>query len=268
MKKLLARLLPVAVCAVLLSACAAQAAPVFGPGEAVAEPSVTQAGPAAAEQTPAGSPTPETSAVVQTSPAAPETPAGSPARVFPAKRDTQVGPRDFDSAYALCRALASDYYKAAYDGKPLDLEPYLSDEDLRAHVYAGAAFTYNRLPQSFHQYYCIAEVTTDVALLDYNYTNGLYMRLRLADVLTYNYGGETGVTSDFIVTNENGRLVVADCYFFDLDSYDVLVRGEPHDLNKFFLDDPDIWDDEDFLTKINSAWAASAARGLTASAPE
>jgi hypothetical protein len=49
-----------------------------------------------------------------------------------------------------------------------------------------------------------------------------------------------------------GRLVVADCYFFDLGSYDVYVRGEPHDLNKFYIHDPGIWNGKDFLTKINN----------------
>ena len=63
--------------------------------------------------------------------------------------------------------------------------------------------------------------------------------------IKFDYDGGFGEVHEFLVSNVNGKLVIADWYNGGKDSYDFQVRGENET-----IDNPNIWNDQEWVNNL------------------
>ncbi len=153
---------------------------------------------------------------------------------------------DADTAYALCMAAMTDYYKAIWNDIEIDLSSYIQNENLKR--YTEKKIQYQ---MELFQDYTDDPVESVVENREVKWEvefnedeDGSFLYLHVP-VDVKKQLGSSGEATEFLVRNVNGKLVITDWYTGGKDSYDFLVRGENITVN-----DPNIWNNGDWVQQL------------------
>lgn len=169
----------------------------------------------------------------------------SPEPEYLAKNEKELSNSDIETAYEMCVAALTDYYKAVWNGTDIDLDTYIENENLKQ-------YTQKKVDSQYDVYGGFNDPVQDVVIgaWEAEFTDDeaggmLYLQLPAEVKKTV---GSRGEVTEFLVRNINGKLVIVDWYTFAKDSYDFTVRGENET-----IDNPDIWNDREWVRKLDSA---------------
>ncbi|QTD41824.1 hypothetical protein [Sporosarcina sp. Te-1] len=162
---------------------------------------------------------------------------------FVASQRENISEQDMETAYEMCLNAMSEYYKAVWNGSPIELERFIDNETLKQ-------YTQKKI-QSLHNVYGQMDPvqTIEVNGWEGEYRDdgdGGFLYLKLPVQINKMIGGYGEVT-EFLVRNANGKLVIVDWYTGAKDSYDFIVRGE-----NLKIDDPAIWNDKEWVRKLDN----------------
>ena len=166
--------------------------------------------------------------------------------MYLAKNIDSLSLEDADTAYALCMAALTDYYKAIWNGIEIDLSSYIQNENLKR--YTEKKIQYQM--ELFQDYTddpveSVVENQEVKWEVEFNQdADGAFLYLHVP-VEVKKQLGSRGEATEFLVRNVNGKLVITDWYTDGKDSYDFLVRAENITVN-----DPDIWNNADWVHQL------------------
>lgn len=157
------------------------------------------------------------------------------------KEDDKIGFWDFNMAYDLCQSALTDYYYAARNNSDINLDLYISNENLKAYTERKI-----KVEQSIRKKANVTSLIDDVScgVYEVNYIDNAVIYFKIGARIDSGVGYSAEPT-EFLVGNQDGRLVILDWYTKGLDSIDVVVRGEAQ-----VIDNPDIWNDNDWVQGI------------------
>jgi hypothetical protein len=137
---------------------------------------------------------------ISTTPSTPEVTVSNEPHAWMALDSTKLQQGDMDKATEMCERLIRDSYMAKKDPSSVDLTRYITDSNL-------LKYSERKLKEEAHHNRVISRVDVSVVKADYHDT---YLFLKLASVVYNDISGHSSEAMDFLVKNEDGRLVVAD----------------------------------------------------------
>lgn len=154
---------------------------------------------------------------------------------FAALDSSILKPEDLDMSIELCKSLMLDSYLAKEDPAKIDLTRYIVDPNL-------LKYSIRKLEQEAHNL-AISEII--IELVEAQYLESHFI-LKLSARVKQLYGGEFGEGFEFLVTNSNGRLIIADWFtpMGTMSSFDRQHRG---DLGITY---PTIWEDPETVKDL------------------
>lgn len=161
-----------------------------------------------------------------------------------AKNEGQLSDADIETAYEMCVSALTGYYHAVWNGSGIDLDMFIENENLKQYT--------EKKIQSQHDLYGGLNSpvkNVEIGAWEATYTNDLnggFLYLELPVEIKKHQGGYSEAT-EFLVRNENGKLVIVDWYTGAKDSYDFMIRGENET-----IDDPDIWSNGEWTKKFDA----------------
>ncbi|MCM3757275.1 hypothetical protein M3197_07200 [Sporosarcina aquimarina] len=149
-------------------------------------------------------------------------------------------------AYEMAVKALTDYYNAVWSGTDMNLDTFIDSENLKL-------YTQKKI-QSQYDMYVKNNVTSNVKNIEIGaweveYTSdvdGGYLYLDMPVEINKNVGSY-GESTEFLIRNINGKLVIVDWYTGGKDSYDFMVRGDNQ-----AIDDPNIWNDSEWINELNT----------------
>lgn len=164
---------------------------------------------------------------------------------FLAQNESNLSAGDSESAYKMCAEALSGYYKAIWNGSDIDLDTYIDDENLKQYTQKKVSSQYNLFLKNKLTYNQVTGVDIDARQVEYVGEDKSFFYLKL-DARVHKDIGNFAETTEFLVQNLNGKLVIVDWYTSSKDSYDSTVRGEIQTINN-----PDIWNNSEWVNTIN-----------------
>lgn len=164
---------------------------------------------------------------------------------FLAQNESDLSAWDFETAYKMCAAALSEYYKAIWNGSDIDLDTYIANENLKQYTQKKVASQYDLFLKNKLTYNQVTSVDIGARQVDYVGGDKSFFYLKL-DANVHKDIGNFAEPTEFLVQSLNGKLVIVDWYTNSKDSYDSTVRGENEAINN-----PDIWNNGEWVRKIN-----------------
>ncbi|MHA7582266.1 hypothetical protein ACX12E_18040 [Paenibacillus vandeheii] len=164
---------------------------------------------------------------------------------FLAQNESDLSAWDFETAYKMCSAALSEYYKAIWNGSDIDLDTYIANENLKQYTQKKVASQYDLFLKNKLTYNQVTNVDIGARQVDYVGGDKSFFYLKL-DASVHKDIGNFAEPTEFLVQSLNGKLVIVDWYTNSKDSYDSTVRGENEAINN-----PDIWNNGEWVRKIN-----------------
>lgn len=161
---------------------------------------------------------------------------------FLAENPQDLSAWDYETAYNLCAAALSDYYKAVWNGLDMDLSAYF--ENLQQYMHQKITSYYdtalkNNLPKN-----PVIAVDVGATKTEFVSENKGFFYLKL-NARVKKGTGSFAEPTEFLVNNADGRLVIADWYTQGKDSYDSTMRGLNQKINN-----PDIWSNPEWVKSL------------------
>ncbi|SES44077.1 hypothetical protein [Psychrobacillus sp. OK032] len=165
---------------------------------------------------------------------------------YVAKNERGLSIQDSETAYEMCVRVLTDYYKAVWNGSDIELGSFIDNENLKQYTKKKIQYQFD-----LHLTHNLGDLvkSVDVGTREVEYTDdvdGGLLHLKLPAEIKKTVGSY-GEPTEFLVRNVNGKLVIVDWYTGAKDSYDFMVRGE-----NLTIDNPNIWDDSEWVKKLNS----------------
>ncbi|MGN7387899.1 hypothetical protein [Sporosarcina sp. SAFN-015] len=169
----------------------------------------------------------------------------SPDSKYLPNSDEGLSEADIETAFEMCVRALTDYYKAVWNGSDIDLNMFVTNENLKQYMQKKVQSQSDKYAH-FNNKVKNIEISEawEVEFTDDADGGFLYLHLPVA---INKYQGGYGEPTEFLVRNENGKLVIVDWYTGAKDSYDFIVRGENET-----IDDPDIWNDREWVKKFTN----------------
>ncbi|MDN4599751.1 hypothetical protein P5G61_00810 [Paenibacillus sp. F6_3S_P_1C] len=164
---------------------------------------------------------------------------------FLAQNESDLSAWDFETAYKMCAAALSEYYKAIWNGSDIDLDTYIANENLKQYTQKKVASQYDLFLKNKLTYNQVTSVDIGASQVDYVGGDKSFFYLKL-NARVHKDIGNFAEPTEFLVQSSNGKLVIVDWYTSSKDSYDSTVRGEIQTINN-----PDIWNNGEWVKKIN-----------------
>lgn len=163
---------------------------------------------------------------------------------YVAKNKEKLSVQDSETAYEMCVRALNDYYKAVWNGSDIKLDTFIDNEYLKQYTQKKIQSQYavhgkNKQTDKVQN--------IEIGAWEVEYTDdvdGGFLYLKVPVQINMDVGSYGEVT-EFLVRNENGKLVIVDWYTGAKDSYDFTVRGENQTINN-----PDIWNDSEWVKSI------------------
>ncbi|MEH7380258.1 hypothetical protein V7138_07235 [Bacillus sp. JJ1533] len=154
-----------------------------------------------------------------------------------ANDESELSVLDFETAFEMCERVLTEYYKAVWNGTDIELDTFIDNENLKQYTQKKILFQ-NEVYGKFNDK--VQNIEIDASEVEYtDDANGGFLYLKLPAEIKKT-AGSYGEVTEFLVRNNNGKLVIVDWYTGAKDSYDFVVRGE-----NLSLDNPDIWNDSE-----------------------
>lgn len=167
-----------------------------------------------------------------------------PSTVFLAKNEQSLSVQDYETAYKMTTTALSQYYKAIWNNAGFDADAFFLNENLKQYTNKKIKDQYDLALKHDLTSNIVTNVefeTDEVKLVD---DTNQYLYLKLKAAIQHDVGGYGEVT-EFLVQNQDGKLVIVDWYCGAKDSYDMSVRGVGEVINN-----PNIWDDREWIDQI------------------
>ena len=159
--------------------------------------------------------------------------------VYLAANENELSEFDYEKAYELCVKALTDYYFAIRNNIEIDLNILIDNENLKQYMQKKIQYE-NR---GFEK---VKTIEMGEWKIEYKEdADGSYLYLMLPAHIKFDYDGGFGEVHEFLVSNVNGKLVIADWYNGGKDSYDFQVRGENE-----LIDNPDIWNEQEWVNNL------------------
>lgn len=141
---------------------------------------------------------------------------------------------DFEIVYDFCKSALTDLYYTYYCDENTNLDLYFSNNNLKKYMEYKIDFTTSRVKRKTSMNY-------EIGLVDVNLIDNLY-NVRLAYKLE---GGDVIVEgTEFIVSNEDGKLVIIDIYTTGASVYFDDIREAIN------IEKPFVWNDDEWVTNL------------------
>jgi hypothetical protein len=163
---------------------------------------------------------------------------------FLAKDDKKLSIQDYETAYKMTTKALTQYYKAIWNNAEFDADAYFSNENLKQYTTKKIKDQYNLALKHDLTSNIVTNVefeTDEVKLVD---DTNQYLYLKLKAAIKHDVGGYGEVT-EFLVQNQEGKLVIVDWYCGAKDSYDMSVRGAGQEINN-----PNVWNDYEWVEQL------------------
>ncbi|WP_434749988.1 hypothetical protein [Paenibacillus amylolyticus] len=151
---------------------------------------------------------------------------------------------DSEKAYELCAEALSEYYKAIWNGLKFDVSRYMDNPNLKQYTEKKIKSQYNLFRKNNLTYNQVKEVKMDAEKVDYIEGEQSFYYLKLNARITKDVG-EYAESTEFLIQDMKGKLIIVDWYTSGKDSYDSIMRGESQVINN-----PVIWEDHANLLEI------------------
>lgn len=152
---------------------------------------------------------------------------------------------DFETAYAMCVAALSDYYKAIWNGSDINLDSYFDNKNLKQYMKQKVNSQHNLLLKNKLTDNAVTGLDTGVEKVEFVH-EGNFFYLKLDANVKKNIGSFAEPT-EFLIQSLNGRLIIVDWYSSGKDSYDSTVRGESQIINN-----PNIWNNSEWVKNLKT----------------
>ncbi|MEK5036706.1 hypothetical protein [Sporosarcina sp. FSL K6-3457] len=163
---------------------------------------------------------------------------------YVAKNEAELSIQDSEMAYELCVSALTDYYKAVWNGSDIELDTFIDNDNLKQYTQKKIQSQYD-LKGNLNSK--VKNIEIDAWEVEYtDDVDGDYLYLYLP-VHIKKFTGGYGESTEFLVQNVNGKLVIADWYTGGKDTYDFMVRGE-----NITIDNPGIWNDSEWVEILTS----------------
>ena len=140
---------------------------------------------------------------------------------------------DSATAYTMCVNALTDYYKAIWNDTDIELETYITNENLRKYTNNKIQYQHDIYAQFDNNVESIEVGDWEVTFTDDENGGFLYLKLPVAVNMTV---GGFGEVTEFLIRNVDGKLVIVDWYTGTKDGYDFMVRG-----GNLTINNPNIW---------------------------
>lgn len=160
------------------------------------------------------------------------------------KSEGELSIHDSETAYEMCARALDDYYKAVWNGRNIELDIFIDNENLKQYTQKKIQSQYELYDQFDSNVQSIKIDDWEAKYTDDEDGGFLYLKLPVEIIMTI---GSRGEATEFLVRNVNGKLVIVDWYTGAKDSYDFMVRGE-----NLTIDNPNIWNDSEWVKELNN----------------
>jgi len=146
---------------------------------------------------------------------------------------------EFETVFLLCKDFLNNYYSAVTNESEMHAEKYISNDNLMTYV--------NKLLENGTY---PASSSSKIEKIQYGLVNiewhndRQYVYLYLAVDVSMNYGGGFGEGHEFLVQNQDNRLVIVDWYSPGIGGSALF---SVHREQNGKINDPYIWDDEEWV---------------------
>ncbi len=146
---------------------------------------------------------------------------------------------DFETVFLLCKDFINQYYSAITNTSEMYAEEFISNENLIYFV--------NKLIDN--ETY---PTTSKVDIIKYGLINiewheeQQYVFLNIAVDVSMDYGGGFGEVHEFLIQNQDNRLIIVDWYMPGMNTFSVYREQKGH------INDPSIWDNEAWVTDLKT----------------
>lgn len=171
--------------------------------------------------------------------------------VFLAKDDKKLSVQDYETAYEMTTTALSQYYKAIWNNAEFDADAYFSNENLKQYTNKKIEDQYDLALKHDLTSNIVTNVefeSDEVKLVD---DKNQYLYLKLKADIQHDVGGYGEVT-EFLVQNQEGKLVIVDWYCGAKDSYDMTVRGADQVINN-----PNVWNEHEWVEQLKTKAATN-----------
>ncbi|KAA8782819.1 hypothetical protein ABIE27_000300 [Paenibacillus sp. 4624] len=151
---------------------------------------------------------------------------------------------DTEKAYELCAEALSGYYKAIWNGLEFDVSRYVDNQNFQRYTEKKIKSQYNLFRKNNLTYNQVKEVKMDAEKVDIveGEQNVYYLKMNARIIKDV---GEYAESTEFLVQDLKGKLVIVDWYTSGKDSYDSIMRGESQVINN-----PAIWENSEWAGKL------------------
>jgi hypothetical protein len=151
---------------------------------------------------------------------------------------------DTEKAYELCAEALSGYYKAIWNGLEFDVSRYVDNQNFQSYTEKKIKSQYNLFRKNNLTYNQVKEVKMDAEKVDIveGEQNVYYLKMNARIIKDV---GEYAESTEFLVQDLKGKLVIVDWYTSGKDSYDSIMRGESQVINN-----PAIWENSEWAGKL------------------
>ena len=151
---------------------------------------------------------------------------------------------DTEKTYDLCVEALSGYYKAIWNGLKFDVSRYVDNPNLKQYTEKKIKSQYNLFRKNNLTYNQVREVKMDAEKVDIveGEQNVYYLKLNARIIKDV---GEYAESTEFLVQDLKGKVVIVDWYTSGKDSYDSMMRGENQ-----VIDNPAFWRNSEWMDKL------------------
>ncbi|WP_145332337.1 hypothetical protein [Paenibacillus xylanexedens] len=151
---------------------------------------------------------------------------------------------DSEKAYELSAEALSEYYKAIWNGLEFDGSRYMDNPNLKLYTEKKIKSQYNLFRKNNLTYNQVKEVKMDAEKVDMveGEQKVYYLKMNARIIKDV---GEYAESTEFLVQDLKGKLIIVDWYTSGKDSYDSIMRGESQVINN-----PAIWENSEWVDKL------------------
>ncbi|WP_145413740.1 hypothetical protein [Paenibacillus xylanexedens] len=151
---------------------------------------------------------------------------------------------DSEKAYELSAEALSEYYKAIWNGLEFDGSRYMDNPNLKLYTEKKIKSQYNLFRKNNLTYNQVKEVKMDAEKVDIveGKQRVYYLKMNARIIKDV---GEYAESTEFLVQDLKGKLIIVDWYTSGKDSYDSIMRGESQVINN-----PAIWENSERVDKL------------------
>ncbi|SCX84517.1 hypothetical protein SAMN05720606_101206 [Paenibacillus polysaccharolyticus] len=151
---------------------------------------------------------------------------------------------DTEKTYELCAEVLSGYYKAIWNGLEFDVSRYIDNPNLKLYTEKKIRSQYNLFRKNNLTYNQVREVKMEAEKVDYIEGEQSFYYLKMNARIIKDVG-EYAESTEFLVQDLKGKVVIVDWYTSGKDSYDSIMRGESQVINN-----PAIWENSERVDKL------------------